>query len=135
MTTKKELEIEEARKNLREIVKPGDVIYTVLKHVSQSGMSRVIDLHVMRDNEPRRISWNAAKLLEGYDYNHEGCKAGGCGMDMGFHLVYNLSCELFYDYECLGESCPSNEHVNNWKSPRGTGVMHHDGYCLKQRWL
>jgi len=135
MSTIKERQEQEAKEQLLKIVKPGDTIYTILKHVSKSGMSRVIDLYVMRDNEPVRISWSASKLLEGYDERHEGCKAGGCGMDMGFHLVYNLSHALFYEYECLGEHCPSNAHVNDWNGPRGKGVIHHDGYCLKHRWL
>lgn len=34
----------EARANLLKLLKPGDTVYTVLKHVSSSGMSRVIDL-------------------------------------------------------------------------------------------
>lgn len=32
-----------------------------------------------------------------YDRKHEAIGAGGCGMDMGFHLVYTLSRVLFPD--------------------------------------
>ena len=32
-----------------------------------------------------------------YDSKREGVKVGGAGMDMGFHLVYNLAAVLFDD--------------------------------------
>lgn len=140
MTTKKERkeqELEKIRENLRELVKPGDTVYTSLRHVSRSGMYRVIDLFVMKDNRPLRISWEAAQLLEGYDSRHDGCKASGCGMDMGFALVYNLGWELFRKgWECVGEHCPNNSHVNDRNAPRGKGVMHTEaGYSLRHKWL
>ena len=108
---------EECITRLKELIKPGDTVYCTLKHVSRSGMYRVIDLHIMKDNEPWRISTLAADLLEGYDGRWEGCKAHGCGMDMGFHLVYNLSSILFPDgFGCIGNEegkcCPSNDHSN-----------------------
>jgi hypothetical protein len=136
--TKKQIheqEIEQVKNRLREMVKPGDTVYTKLDHVSRSGMYRVITLYVMIDNEPNNINWSASQLLEGYDTRHEGCKASGCGMDMGFHLVYNLSYSLFGDgFMCLGEKCPSNDHSNGDRdySPH----MHHSGgYALKHRWM
>jgi hypothetical protein len=137
---RKDKALEEVKDELRKIIKPGDTVYTVLKHVSRSGMYRVIDLYVMQDNQPRRISWQAAQLLEGYDERHEGCKVGGCGMDMGYHLVYKLSYSLYPVYSCLtpGEKhttdCPSPDHYNGegWKK---TFTEHHDGYALKHYWL
>ena len=126
----------EAKGRLLSMLKPGDVVYTSLKHVSRSGMYRVIDLYLIRDNVPIRISYTASELLEGYDTKHEGCKVGGCGFDAGFELVYRLGYTLFPDWECVGESCPANDHTNNWNSPRGKGVHHKDGgYSLKQHWL
>lgn len=101
-----EAEWEEAKTKLLETIKPGDTIWTILQHVSRSKMYRVIDMVIIRDNEPWHIAYNAAKLLEGYDTKHEGAKATGVGMDMGFHLVYELAYHLFGD-----------------------------GYGLKQRWL
>ena len=35
---------------LRAMLKPGDIIYTTLNHVSRSGMMRVFDVRVMRNN-------------------------------------------------------------------------------------
>ena len=82
IATQKRQDREEALADLRAYLHPGDTVYTILRHVSRSGMYRVIDLLVIRDNQPRRISWQAAQVLEGYDTKHEGCKASGTGMDM-----------------------------------------------------
>ena len=116
-------------------LRPGETIYTKLIHVSRSGMYRVIDLYIMRDNTPLRISWSAATLLEGYDRKHEGAKASGCGMDMGFHLVHNLGYAMFPDgYDCCGKDCPSNDHSNgdhNYSSHHHTS----GGYAFKHQWL
>lgn len=117
---------------LREWVKPGDTVYCILKHRSASGMSRVIDLYLYHEGDMLRISPWAADLLEGYNDKHEGCKAGGCGMDMGFHLVSNLGYALFPDgFDCIGEGCPSNDHFNRHET------SHHKqgGYALKHKWL
>lgn len=83
-------------------LKPGDTVYAVLRHRSSSGMMRVIDLFVIRKNQfdgqqkPWRIGWKAAQATGlTYDIKHEGIRIGGCGMDMGFHLVYSLSSVLF----------------------------------------
>jgi hypothetical protein len=138
----KEQERQEAIRRLKDEFKlvPGDTIYTNLVHKSKSGMYRVIDLFVIRDNVPLRISYSAGVLLEGYDKKHEGCKASGCGMDMGFHLVHNLGYALFPDgFECTGKNshpdrCPSNDHSNG---DRDYSPHHHSsgGYAFVHRWL
>ena len=137
MTKYTKEEKQEAREYLMTLLKPGDVVYTVLKHVSRSGMSRVIDLYIMRDNQPVRISRVAAKLLEGYSEKYEGCKASGCGMDMGFHLVYNLSYALFPEWNCIQSSdkdCPDSSHFgDNWGKRSDT--PHQSGYALVHRWM
>jgi hypothetical protein len=109
---------------LRAMLKPGDTIYTRLNHVSKSGMMRVIDLFVIRDNEPRRITWSACQAT-GTTYNdkHEGMRMDGCGMDMGFAAVYNLGSVLW---------------PNGTPEPHGTRNGEPDtcgGYALKHRWL
>lgn len=133
----KEKEQQEAREWLLEVLKPGDTVYTILRHVSRSGMYRAIDLYKLEDGHPIWLSGYASKLLEGFDNRHEACKASGCGMDMGFHLVHNLGYALFpKGYICIGENCPSNDHVNK-PYPEKDGKMHHSsgGYALKHRWM
>lgn len=91
-------EREEAVAALRAAIKPGNTVYTILRHVSRSGMQRVIDIYIIENNEPRRWSYTAAQACGfNYDNKHEGIKVGGCGMDMGFHLVYSMSRTLFPD--------------------------------------
>ncbi|HYE77817.1 MAG TPA: hypothetical protein VEI97_07515 [bacterium] len=81
----------EAIARLRELLPHGSRVYTVLRHVSSSGMSRRIDLYTIRDNEPVFLTGYVGKAL-GYRHDRKGgLVVGGCGMDMGFHLVHSLS--------------------------------------------
>ena len=117
-------ETAEALEQLRNLLQPGDVIYTRLNHVSASGMTRWLDLFVIRDDEPLRLTWSAAAAT-GYRYceRRESLKIEGCGMDMGFSAVYSLGRALWPD---------------GTDSPHGTrnGEPDRDGgYALKQRWL
>ena len=120
---KKETARQDAMATLRDLIaksKPDydgkPIIYTILRHVSASGMTRFMDLYVMVDNEPRRITWSAAKIMGWtYDTKREALKVGGCGMDLGFHTVYTLSRYLYRD-----------------ATPDG----HKDaGYALRHEWM
>jgi hypothetical protein len=136
--TVKLTERDEALADLRALIQPGETVYTVLRHVARSGMYRVVDLFVMRGNEPRRITWSACKAAGfKYDRRHEGAAMGGCGTDMGFEAVYNLSRVLFADgFECCGEDrCPSNDHTNGDRNYSPDHVHTDPGYALRQRWL
>ena len=127
----KDIEKNDAICKLKEFIKPGDTIYTTLKHVSKSGMMRVIDLFIIEDNEPRRITSLACRATENsYNDRHEGMRMDGCGMDMGFAAVYELSQTLFSEgFDCVQKTakyrdnegnisvktirdCPSNDHNN-----------------------
>jgi hypothetical protein len=136
MTKAQIAERQEHIERLRDKIKPGDSIFTVLKHVSKSGMYRVIDVYRMEDNEPIRISFGVAMATDmGYDRKHEGVKASGCGMDMGFEVVYNLGYSLWpKGFGCPGENCPSNDHANG---DRDRTPHHHNdgGYALRHRWM
>ncbi|MFN8758825.1 MAG: hypothetical protein ACK5XA_08455 [Tagaea sp.] len=110
-----EAEREQARARLRELLPPGATAHTILRHRSRSGMSRRISIVVPdKDGELLCVDWLAAQVL-GWpcNGNGEGIKVGGCGMDMGFHLVYSLSHSLYRADDDGG---------------RG-------GYTLKHRWL
>lgn len=118
-----------AREELRAIVKPGDTVYCVLRHVSRSGMQRVIDLQVLTTDDSdrpwlRTIGGLAARAMgDRFDYDRGGVMVGGCGMDMGFHLVCSLGYVLWKDgFGCVGERCRSNDHSNGDRdyTPHGT---------------
>lgn len=146
MTKYSKQEIDDAREMLLSYLQPGDTVYTSLEHVSKSGMSRVIQLHIFRPDkyagdDPRNpthfvLGWNAARVLGmSWDNTRDGIKVGGCGMDMGFHLVYSLAHALWPDgFDCIGERCPSNDHSNG---DRDYSPHHHSdgGYALNQRWI
>lgn len=130
---------------LRKILKPGDTVWTSVKHVSSSGMSRSINLYVLkarkrvlRDDElhesfrdkkhprftklecePLWISHLVHKATgHGWDDKREAVRIGGCGMDMGFALVYDLASVLYPKQDAQG-------------NPDTHGI----GYALNQRWL
>lgn len=121
-------ERQEARNHLKTIVKPGDTILCNLKHVSRSGMLREISLHSVVDGSLTWLSGYAARALGDRLGKRDGILIGGCGMDMGFALVYNLSHALYGDgYACLGEPkdgkrCPSNYHTNHRTEERCNGT-------------
>ena len=117
-------EKQEALERLKEWIKKGDTLHTTVRHVSRSGMTRYISTrHLKKSDHPDR-----AVNVSNYDYhiarvldlpeapNYQGVKIGGCGMDMGFHLVYSLSHALFKD------------------EPRGENEKD-VGYWIKQEWL
>lgn len=83
--------------NLKEIVKAGDTVYTVLQSISSNGMSRRIKVIINDGERVRDISYLVAKALE-YRYNskYESLVVGGCGMDMGYHVVSSLARALGY---------------------------------------
>jgi hypothetical protein len=130
MTTKAQLsEQVEAREKLRELLPPGTTVSTILRHVSRSGMQRSISPII--DGED--YSWLVRRAIGGIiDQRNGGIKRTGCGMDMGFDLVYSLSRALYPNgFACIGERCPSNDHSNH-----DPGPAHGDGgYALEQRWL
>ena len=102
---------EEAIKILKEEIKKGDTLWTQLNHVSRSGMMRHISVRQIKKDYPldwtrlvsSALDWKQGKNRLG---NDNGIKVGGCGMDMGFHLVYTLS-----------------------------SVLYDDGYAIKHSWL
>ncbi len=138
MTKAQQQEQNDARVALREIVKPGDKVFTILRHVSRSGMQRVIGVVVPTADGLRDITWSVSKAI-GYpnDRDRWGVKVNGCGMDMGFEVVYNLGRVLWADgVPCAGEEpCYSNDHSNGMRE-YGPAIIHPDGgYALRPSWL
>lgn len=89
---------EDARKYLLQYCPPGTRIYCVLRSAARSGMSRVIQLFVVDPSDGRLVllgQWAARLLDRQFDRDWNGVRSRGAGMDMGFELVYALSCALY----------------------------------------
>jgi hypothetical protein len=119
MTKLQKAEQEAARDDLRAILPAGSTVYTVLRHVSASGMSRNLDCYALATDSDgkawiRRITWQVCKAT-GHRYNRraEALTITGCGMDMGFAVVNDLSMGLY---------CPER-------------YTHQGAYALRHEWL
>ncbi|AWI10332.1 hypothetical protein [Ereboglobus luteus] len=98
----KDAERAEAVESLKKSLKRGATVYTILRHVSASGMSRCLDIYTIKHDQPLRLTWSAAKVLDAtYDCRREALRINGCGMDMGFAVTSNLSRKLFGDTYAL----------------------------------
>ena len=149
---------QEAIDRLKHWIKPGDTLYTQLKHVSRSGMQRVIQVVKIScdgngNPELSYLGYNVAQALDWkYDRDREGIKVGGCGMDMGFHIVHSLGYALFGKEASESESDEANalrEALFNADpfyyqqgGARKPDTMKPDrlwfggaGYAFKHRWL
>lgn len=100
-------EQEDALFTLRELLPVDAVVYTVLKHCSSSGMQRVIQPLAVVDGKILDLTFLAARAgLHRRDDKRGGLVLRGCGMDMGFSLVYDIA-----------------------------HAVHGDGYRFTHRWL
>jgi hypothetical protein len=89
-----------AREKLREFIKPGDTVYSLVRSVSSSGMSRTISFYVaLIDGTGRPYMRNIDALMSDAcgirEAKGPGLVFGGCGMDMAFSGVYSLGRALF----------------------------------------
>ena len=73
-------------------------IWVLCRHVSSAGATRVLSFFVVKDNTIICIDWFLQDFL-GYKSHKkfDGVVVKGCGMDMGFHVVYSLSRKLYDD--------------------------------------
>lgn len=121
---------------LRKYFKPGDTAYTQLLSVSSSGMSRHIAVIATEaqtveeyDGKKRRVyvPVNISALVGGLlDYKQAkdgGLVVGGCGMDMGFHVIYAMSSHMW------PKGTPKPHGRRNGE-PDSSG-----GYAINHRWL
>jgi hypothetical protein len=103
---------DEVLNELRRLCPPGKTIYTILRNISRSGMTRRISAVVIHGGEPMQLDWLICKIgLFSLSNKHEGMIVRGCGMDMGLHVVYALGRTLY---------------------PQADGD---GGYALKHAWL
>lgn len=159
----------ESAQYLKPILSPGDEVKTILRSCSRSGMSRRVSLVIAKDGDVLDITWHASRVLgenqqQGGQYVQDaGIVMGGCGMDMGFALVYNLSGALYPDGFPVADGIAPNGHkmmTGNFRGSHAKPLTAQDmaeyvrkgwkfrgrngdasgwdtdgGYALKQRWL
>jgi hypothetical protein len=112
-----ELERSESIERLRTLFAGNEkpLIYTIMRHVSSSGMNRDISLFYASSAGLTNITYSAALALNwplSEKSGHRAIRVSGAGMDMGFHLVYTLSSVVY------------RGHVDS-----------DAGYLLEQEWL
>lgn len=103
------LESEDGKRNAERFIKALKERRLVcsVKHVSKSGMSRVISFCEMnsctegRNHRKRRydilqFNWFFGRLGWSYDDDWYAIRVGGCGMDMVFHVLYEVASQLKY---------------------------------------
>lgn len=105
-------------------IKPGQGVYTVLTHRASNGMSRRLKVIIAVDGSPFNITRYVAQACGHRMNDDEGSIVmSGCGMDMGFAVVYSLGHVLWPD------GTPEPHGVRNGESDSD------GGYALKHRRL
>lgn len=110
--------------SLREILKPGQTVYSVLRHVSASGMSRRISFMIpVADGSIQNLDYFIGLACDYKQSDNQGLIVSGCGMDMGFAVVYRIGRIVWPD----GTPEP---HGRRNGAPDSDG-----GYALKSEWI
>ena len=67
-------------------------IYSVIKHVSQSGLTRHISFYYVEEGQLYCMNHQISEAT-GYKFNknYDSLVVRGCGMDMAFHVVEHYS--------------------------------------------
>jgi hypothetical protein len=81
-----------------------DTIYTVLRHVSASGMQREVSVKMIDAGRIIHLDYLVSTALGMKQGKHNGIVVRGCGMDMGFHIVHNI----------LRAVNPSKQYRHEW---------------------
>lgn len=117
---------------LKEWIKPGDTLRTVLRHVSSSGMTRHISVFIIKRNKPIMLDYLVTQALDLKRVpmgKGEGVIIHGAGMDMGFEIVYSLGRVLFpKGFKVDGK----RTHARNGDT---SGFDSDGGYALRQDWI
>lgn len=130
-----ELDKKAAIDRLNGWIKPGDTLYTVLRHVSASKTMRRISVIAFAG---RVLTLDRNIAMVGIGSVHpgtDGIRIGGFGEDMGFRIVYELGRILYPDgFTCTGKDCRSNDHTNG---DRDYTPHHHKdgGYAFNHEWI
>lgn len=99
--TEKEKEIQRAKEFLCAVFADQErpTAYTILKSVSPSGMSRTMKVVTYDAGRILDITWWVALVSSVGTLTEKNgqrvVRVGGCGMDMGFHLIHSLGIALY----------------------------------------
>ena len=130
----------ETLETLRKLLPPGSTVYSIIRHVAASGMSRRIDFYAIEAyageaSRPRYITGNVASATgRRRDRQSGAIVVAGCGSDAAFDVVHHLA-EVLYPngYPCIGDECPASDHRNH---PRESFTSHASGtYALRSERL
>lgn len=139
-----------AQSELRKLLPPGSLVNCILRHRSASGMSRRISVLAGTRDITRLAADAGGFTISRAD--RDSIVMSGCGMDMGFALVYSLSHSLYpKGFGILGTT-PSGRKVRPSSAAgaaqavrRGTvfrgrngdasGWDTDGGYALRHNWL
>lgn len=130
MATARQQKQEEAIVRVREWCPPGTTIYCILRHITKSGETQVIDFKVITNGEVLHIGYDVALAIGwSYDQRYEGVRVYVVGMDAGHHAIHTLSYRL-HGYDNLNIS----------SSERGANIVptknkYRSGYSLIPQWL
>jgi len=120
-------EREQAKEDLREVLeRSGRTVYQSIGHVSKSGMYRTIKNMIIIDGTLRNIDWQIARVMDYVTPKEDGLGVTGCGMDMGFDIVYNLGRTLYPKGD--GKTLT---HRNGEKNT----LEYDGGYLITPRWV
>ena len=136
-TKAQKAEREEALAKLRDMLPVGATVYTSTAHVSRSGMRRLMRVFMASTDGwtdgpgiaditylVAKAIGSTPKVRDGFGYYVVA--VDGCGMDMGFSLVYDLAYHLYpngFKQEGPGRNGDLSGYDKN------------GGYALRQRWL
>tara|TARA_R100000657_G_C4577733_1_gene41074 strand:+ start:268 stop:582 length:315 start_codon:yes stop_codon:yes gene_type:complete len=95
---------ERAVEFLKDWFPKGSTAHTTVVHVARSGMSRHIKVFAISGDRIQNISYYVSKLLGWRLTKNDAVFVSGCGMDMGFHLIYTLSSKLYEDGYAIKQS-------------------------------
>ena len=95
----KELYRKQCKDKVKAMLQGIDTVYGIVRKVSSSGMSRDIDLYIIKDNELVYLTGYTHVILDYPMSKDRGMKVRGCGMDMVFHCVSSLCSAVGIDYK------------------------------------
>lgn len=100
MTKYTKQQVAEAKENLLKYLKEGDDVWFIIHSVAKNGTSRVMSCHVPAVGHDDKLyianlTYYVAKVLDYKVLPDGGFRVHGCGMDMCFATVYDLSMVLF----------------------------------------